>query len=138
LSESAAVVRVVAGVIVNQHEEVLISLRQAHQHLAGHWEFPGGKQAQDETAESALIRELHEELDLVVDSPQALYQQEFSYPEKTVQLQFFLVQNYTGSARGMEGQELLWVPVDKLSEHRFPAANTPLVELLANRRIRLD
>lgn len=138
MSEITDAIRVVAGVIINNKQEVLISLRQKHQHLAGLWEFPGGKQDLNESPEQALQRELQEELGIKPEQSVHLYSQEFSYPGKKVHLQFYLVLQFIGQPCGQEGQELRWVATQDLGRYQFPDANTPLVGLLQNGRIRLD
>ena len=73
----------VVGVIENTKGEILIARRQAGQHLAGLWEFPGGKVEAEEKDEVALKRELNEELGINVRSASHLFDIDHEYPEKT-------------------------------------------------------
>jgi 8-oxo-dGTP diphosphatase len=126
----AAIIRVAAGVILNQRNEVLLALRPLHKHQGGLWEFPGGKIEEGESVESALARELLEELDIVVLACEHFLVTEHDYGDKHVCLEVRLVKRHEGQAKGREGQELAWVPLQSLSEKRFPAANDPIVEAL--------
>ena len=125
-------IRVVIAIVINCNNQVLISKRQSHQHLAGYWEFPGGKIDPGETAQQALLRELKEELNIVVREYSPLYQFSYSYPEKTVLFDVFHVLNFQGELQGNEGQIITWVPVNKLSEFKLPAANQQILQLVTS------
>lgn len=126
----ATMIRVAAGVILNQRNEVLLALRPLHKHQGGLWEFPGGKIEEGESVESALARELLEELGIVVLACEPFLVTEHDYGDKQVCLEVRLVRQHAGRARGREGQDLAWVPIQGLSEKRFPAANDPIVKAL--------
>jgi len=118
---------VAAGVIKNQHGQILIALRDASLHQGGLWEFPGGKLEPGETAEQALFRELKEELDITAHAATPLITVKHSYPDRHVQLNVFLVDNFSGLAKGCQGQPLKWVEPDELPSFSFPAANQPII-----------
>jgi len=118
---------VAAGVIKNQHGQILIALRDASLHQGGLWEFPGGKLEPGETAEQALIRELKEELDINTHAATPLITVRHNYPDRHVQLNVFLVENFSGVPKGCQGQPLKWVAPDELLKFSFPAANQPIV-----------
>lgn len=122
-------VRVAVGVIVRDGR-VCISLRPNHLHKGGCWEFPGGKIDAGETVESALARELGEELGIEVVSTSALIEVDWAYPEKNVRLEVLQVNKFIGEPRGLENQEVLWVPIGDLTEYQFPEANLAIVEAL--------
>ncbi|MET1254091.1 8-oxo-dGTP diphosphatase MutT [Aliikangiella maris] len=124
-----SVVRVAAGIIL-KNQKVLIAQRPMSKHKGGYWEFPGGKIENQETPESALIRELKEELNIQVQQMSEYMQLNFQYPEKTVALSFFLVESFIGIPRGMENQPVQWVSIDKLVQLRFPEANLPVIKKL--------
>jgi 8-oxo-dGTP diphosphatase len=131
-------IHVVAAVIVSaDQQQIFISRRADHLHQGGFWEFPGGKVEADESPESALARELFEELDIRVEVAQPYMQVEHDYPDKQVFLDIWQVDSFTGTARGKEGQECRWVSLQELlieqSEciFHFPAANQPILERLA-------
>ena len=131
-------IHVVAAVIVNpQQQQIFISRRADHLHQGGFWEFPGGKVEAGETPESALARELFEELDIRVEIAEPYMQVEHDYPDKQVFLDIWQVDSFTGTARGKEGQECRWVSLQELLTEQpkrlfhFPAANQPILEQLA-------
>lgn len=124
-------IQVVAGIIwSNDKQSILIAKRPEHLHKGGYWEFPGGKIELGETAERALQRELYEELTIRFSQYRHRYEAEFSYPEKTVYIQFFDVWDVTGSITSNEGQEWRWVNLSELSAYTFPEANQFLVNQL--------
>lgn len=121
-------VHVVAGVIRGAGDTVLISLRPSHTDQGGLWEFPGGKREVGESRRAALVRELHEELNIEVKGAVPLLRLVHEYPEKTVDLDVWDVFDWEGNERGAEGQHIAWVACEDLREYRFPAANTMVVE----------
>ncbi len=86
----------------------LLTLRPDGTHLAGHWEFPGGKVHDSETHAEALRREIFEELDAVARVGDLVHTVTHAYPEKTVQL-FFYKCDLDGEAKPMMGQQMRWV-----------------------------
>ncbi len=118
---------VAVGVIKNTNGQILISLRKPSLHQGGLWEFPGGKLESGETAQQALIRELNEELAITVLASTPLMTLKHRYPELTVQLHVFLVDQFSGLAKGNEGQAIKWVAAAKLTNYQFPAANQAII-----------
>jgi len=119
-------VHVVAAVITNG-DEILIARRPDHLHQGGKWEFPGGKVEPDEPVSEALARELNEELGIIVRASAPLITIDHEYPDKHVLLDVWRVTDFTGDAKGMEGQEVRWVTQDALARFEFPAANVAIV-----------
>jgi len=121
----------VAAGLVFQSGLILITRRPPGKHLAGLWEFPGGKLHPGEDWETALRRELVEELDLNV-TVGALYAEIIHpYPDRTVRLRFHLCTPLPPSKpRAIECDAFAWVARSQLSEHRFPAADTQLLQRL--------
>jgi len=124
---SNCVVHVAVGVIKNQDNEVLISKRADHVHQGGLWEFPGGKIEAGEKVVDALTRELKEELGITCEKIQPLSQIEFDYGDKKVCLHTRIVNEFTGSASGCEGQEFQWVNLKSLDDYSFPEANITIL-----------
>ncbi len=125
------VINVTAAVIFNPTgDQILISRRLATQHQGGKWEFPGGKIESGETSQTALIRELHEELGITVTVGRQLKSIRHDYPDKSVSLDFWRVDHFTGQAEGREGQEIRWVNITDLAHYTFPEANKPVVSSL--------
>ena len=119
---------VVAAVIEDNHR-FLVTRRLPGVHLAGMWEFPGGKIDPDETHGAALRRELREELDVEVDVGDCLHRTLHAYPDRTVELHFYRC-TLKGAPRPLLGQEMRWVPRADLRSLGLPPADTELVELL--------
>jgi len=119
--------QVAVGVVKNPEGKILISLRHAELHQGGLWEFPGGKVEASETAESALARELKEELNIDVTAASPLITILHRYPDRFVQLNVFLVEQFSGEAKSLEGQPFKWVAPYELGQYAFPAANQPII-----------
>ena len=126
----AKVIQVVVALVINEQKQVLIARRQSGQHLAGFWEFPGGKVEAGESFVSALMRELYEEVAIQVTSSEFLFEITHSYPAKHVQLLVHSVLSFSGTAFGSEGQEVKWIGLDELSDYTFPPANSDIVTYL--------
>lgn len=121
---------VAVGIIRNAEQQYFIARRPDGVHMAGMWEFPGGKVEEGETPEQALIRELHEETGIEASAPQTLNDKTFSTPERIITLHFFLVETWQGEPYGREGQESRWVSVEELREDEFPPANAEMIRWL--------
>ena len=124
--------QVAVAIIVNNEEQVLIARRHAHQHQGDLWEFPGGKREANETRLEAVQREIYEEVGLQVEQAEPLMQIVHDYPELQVELDVWLVTEFSGDATGKEGQPLVWCPLAELSVREFPAANMQIIERLTN------
>jgi len=124
--------QVAVALIVNNDEQVLIARRHAHQHQGDLWEFPGGKREANETRLEAVQREIYEEVGLQVEQAEPLMQIVHDYPELQVELDVWLVTEFSGDATGKEGQPLVWCPLAELSVREFPAANMQIIERLTN------
>jgi len=127
---ASSTVRVAVAVIINQKNEVLISLRSESSHLGGLWEFPGGKIEPNESVESALKRELFEELDIHVLRSFPFKVVHYQYPDKKIILNIHIVKDFSGVPKGVEGQEILWKPINQLKTEDFPAANRCVINSL--------
>jgi 8-oxo-dGTP diphosphatase len=122
--------RVVAGALCDGRGQILIAQRPVTKHLAGRWEFPGGKVGSGETESEALARELREELGIEVREPQFCLRLRHRYPERTVELSFWLVRDFAGEPRGLDGQQLKWVPAARLDREDILEADRPFIEAL--------
>jgi 8-oxo-dGTP diphosphatase len=126
-------VRVVAGAVFDRAGRVLVAQRPAGKHLAGRWEFPGGKIGADEGLEQALARELREELGIEVGRCERLMTLQHDYPDRAVELHLYIVGEWSGVVRGLDGQGLRWVPLAALGEQDLLEADRPFVEALQRR-----
>ena len=120
---------VVVAAVIERDGSFLLTLRPEGTHLAGHWEFPGGKVHHGETHQEALRREIFEELDAVARVGTLVHSVTHAYPEKTVQL-FFYKCDLDGEAKPMMGQEMRWVAKEALSSLPFPEADRDLITTL--------
>lgn len=121
---------VVAAAILDASGQVLIAERPAGRHMAGRWEFPGGKVAPGEPEESALRRELEEELGIAVTAARPMMRLTHRYPDRTVELSLWVVESYRGEPRALEGQRLKWVARAQLGGEDILEADRPFVAAL--------
>ncbi len=125
-----AVIRVVAGALFDHGGRVLIAERPPGKHLAGRWEFPGGKVVPGESDEQALRRELAEELGIEVLAARHFLALTHDYDDRTVELSMWIVERYRGEPRGLDGQHLKWVSVRQLADEDILEADRPFIEAL--------
>ena len=96
----------------------------------GLWEFPGGKIDTGEGLEEALARELSEEIGVQMLASDHLMSLRHEYPDRHVEIDFFLVTQWQNEARGLEGQGLKWVTADELTAVDLLPADLPVIEKL--------
>jgi 8-oxo-dGTP diphosphatase len=130
LSEPRAI-RVVAGVVCDAAGRVLVNQRRPGQHMAGRWEFPGGKLAAGEDERAGLARELREELGIEVESARPLIEIRHRYADRDVVLHVWRVLRHAGVPHGLEGQPLRWLAPDALATVDLLEADRPIVVALA-------
>lgn len=120
-------VAVVAAVIVEKGR-VLVTRRRAGTHLGGLWEFPGGKIEPGESHESALRRELREELGIETRVVQLLLEVVHHYTQKSVHLSFYVCERSEGDPQPCEVAEWRWVSIGDLRSLEFPAADVAVLD----------
>ncbi len=120
---------VVAAALIDADHRVLIAQRPKDKPLGGLWEFPGGKVGPDESPEQALMRELHEELGLIVKEPclAPLTFASHRYDDFHLLMPLYVCRRWEGLAVAREGQALKWVRPGKLRDHPMPPADAPLI-----------
>lgn len=123
------IIEVSAGLIFRAGK-LLITQRHAGAHLGGLWEFPGGKREPGETFETALVRELREELGVAVEVGELFEAVTHAYPERTVLLKFFHCRLPAGEPQAIDCAAIKWVDHFELAAHDFPAADAGLLEKL--------
>jgi len=121
---------VVAAALCDPQGRILIAQRPAAKHMAGRWEFPGGKVGAAETEPQALLRELHEELGVSIREPRFCLRLTHAYPDRTVELSFWIVRSYSGEPQGRDGQQLRWVRAADLAHEDILEADRPFIEAL--------
>jgi mutator protein MutT len=123
-------VEVTAGLIRDAGGRYLITRRGADSHLAGLWEFPGGKREVGETLEECLRRELTEELGADFMVGERVETVTWRYPEKTIVIHFFRCRLAGGEIAPQERQAHAWVEPARLSDYAFPPADRELLSRL--------
>jgi len=123
-------VHVVAAAVIDATDRVLIAQRPAGKHLAGGWEFPGGKLEPGEERLAGLARELREELGITIATPRPLIRVRHAYPSREVLLDMWVVKRYSGEPQGLDGQALRWCTQDELALAELLPADKPIVAAL--------
>jgi mutator protein MutT len=121
---------VVAAAVIDATGRVLIAQRPAGKHLAGGWEFPGGKLERGEERLAGLARELREELGITIATPRPLIRVRHAYPSREVLLDIWVVKRYRGEPQGFDGQALRWCTQDELATAELLPADKPIVAAL--------
>jgi mutator protein MutT len=125
----AAPLPIACGIIASGRR-LLVARRREGTHLAGTWEFPGGRARHGESLEDALRREIEEEIGITFGQALLIHVKEHAYPERTVLLHFYLCLDPRGEPEGREGQEIRWASADEILSLGAPAANREVLELL--------
>jgi 8-oxo-dGTP diphosphatase len=121
---------VVTAAVIERAGRYLVTRRLNGTHLAGFWEFPGGKCDPGEGLAACLAREIVEELDVPVHIGIEVHQVAHAYPERIVELHFFRCE-LLGEPRAVLGQEMRWVARGELASLEFPPADAELIAMLA-------
>ncbi len=120
---------VVVAAVVEDDGRYLVTRRPEGVHLAGMWEFPGGKASGTETHAGALRREMQEELDADVEVRELMFATRHDYHDRTVVLYFYRCR-LLGSPRPLLGQDMRWVSREELRSLPFPPADADLIRRL--------
>ncbi|MFZ3192392.1 MAG: Nudix family hydrolase [Moraxellaceae bacterium] len=126
LTQQPSQLNVAVGLIV-RNAQVLIAWRDSSKHQGGRYEFSGGKVDAGESVPAALARELAEELGIQVQTCRFVRRLHYRYPEKTVCLHVYRVDQFSGEPHGAEGQPVKWVAPAELWQYQFPDANRPIL-----------
>jgi 8-oxo-dGTP diphosphatase len=126
---SSRVVIVVVAAVIELDGAFLVTRRLEGTHLAGMWEFPGGKLASGESHAQALQREIREELEADVEIGPLVFETQFDYADRRISLHFYRCA-LRGEPRPLLGQQMKWVPRAELTALDFPPADADLIRLL--------
>jgi mutator protein MutT len=124
------IIEVTAALIRDAAGRYLITRRRQGTHLAGLWEFPGGKREAGESLPVCLRRELTEELGATFTVGEEAHTVQWEYPDRTIVIHFFRCRLESGTIEPREGQEMAWVEPERLRDHDFPPADRQLVARL--------
>ena len=133
MTGNAAAPQLVAAGILVRHGRVLLAQRAPGTHLAGLWEFPGGKVEPGESPEEALVREVREELGIEISRFRPFQFAHHAYPEKTVLLLAYLCAIDEDPLHAAVAWR--WLPIRELDPAAMPEADRPIVESLQEVRI---
>ena len=122
---------IVTAGLISKAGKFLISKRPEGCHLAGFWEFPGGKQEKNETLEECLKREIREELDIEIHIEKKVMTVHHEYDTKKVTLHFFNCTSLRGPLLARECQEIRWVDRKDLNKYRFPPPDLDVIQIIA-------
>jgi 8-oxo-dGTP diphosphatase len=131
---SVKVVLVAACALVDADGRVLLAQRPPGRPMAGLWEFPGGKVEAGERPELSLIREMNEELGIVVreECLAPLTFASHSYPDFHLLMPLYVCRRWEGTIAAQEGQKLAWVRPNRLRDYEMPPADIPLIAHLTS------
>jgi mutator protein MutT len=120
---------IVVAAVIEENGRFLVTRRQPGVHLAGLWEFPGGKIDAGEAHEDALRRELREELDVDAEVGARVHATTHAYDDRRVELVFYQC-TLKGVPKPLLGQDMRWVAREELRSLGFPPADAELIDLL--------
>lgn len=126
---------VVAAVIKNENDKILITQRNFKKAQGGLWEFPGGKVKLNETREEAVKREIKEELDIDIEVLSYISEKVFKYPEKTINLIALECKKIAGDIKLLEHEDYKWVSNFELCDYNFAPADFFIIDILINKNI---
>jgi 8-oxo-dGTP diphosphatase len=121
---------VVTAAVIERDGRFLVTRRQEGVHLAGHWEFPGGKCDGGETLQACMARELLEELQVTATVGEEVMSTTHEYDDRRVELHFFRCE-FSDSPVPLQGQEMQWVSRQELRGLPFPPADEELIRVLS-------
>ncbi|NBR31219.1 MAG: (deoxy)nucleoside triphosphate pyrophosphohydrolase [Sphingomonadaceae bacterium] len=123
---------IVAAALAKPDGHILLQKRPQGKAMAGLWEFPGGKLEPGETPESALVRELQEELGILVrpEDMTAIAFASEAQAEAHMLLLLYLIHDWQGEPQALEAEALLWVDASNMADLPMPPADIPLVDAL--------
>ena len=123
--------KTVVAALLFQQGRLLICQRSANGTFAGKWEFPGGKIEPGEAPKDALRRELQEELGIIAQVGEEVWQVEHQYSgHAPILLLFFAITAYRGTIENRVFQQVCWATPEELRHYDFLAADLPLVQKL--------
>ena len=129
-ASETSVMHVMAGILRDDRGRVLLAQRPPGKHLAGMWEFPGGKVEVDEAPLEALSRELREELGVLVVRARPLIQVPWRYGPRELLLDAWCVEHWTGQPASLEGQALQWQVANQIDVAMLAPADVSILQAL--------
>ncbi len=124
---------VVAAILLNKDEQVLIARRKKGKALEGYWELPGGKVEKGESCEQSLTRELKEEMNIEIEVMAYVGENVHRYENCIIRLIVFKGKIVRGEVSLIDHDAYTWVHIDKLLDFNLAPADIPIVELLVSK-----
>ncbi len=118
----------VTAAIIEKDARVLVAKRKQGSHLAGYWEFPGGKLESDESPEECLARELQEEFHITTKIGSFLGESVYHYEAKSIRLLAYLVEHISGEFTLNDYDEIRWLALEDMDGLQWAPADIPLVD----------
>lgn len=128
-------INVVAGIIRNKDNKILIAQRNMKKSQGGLWEFPGGKIENNETMEEAIVREIKEELDMNIVFESYFDEKKYIYPEKEINLIALNCRIVGEKYNVLEHEKVEWITVEQFDNFEFAPADVYFVNKLKNKEI---
>jgi len=125
-------IEIAVGIVRTHDGQIFITQRGENSHLAGFWEFPGGKVEPHETPFQTLRREIVEEIDIHIHDAKYLKTVEHQYKDRFITIHVYLIEEWDGEPFAAEGQPSRWVDEEELNADEFPDANRTIIEMLKN------
>ena len=120
----------VTAAVLLKDDRFLAAKRSDGKHLAGHWEFPGGKIEAGETPEQCLKRELKEEFTIETEIGEFVAESIFDYGDKRIRLLAYKVKHVSGEFQLIDHDEIRWLPIEELDSLKWAPADIPIIEAL--------
>jgi 8-oxo-dGTP diphosphatase len=125
---------IVTAAIMVKNNTVFAARRNPGSHMAGFWEFPGGKIEAEETPAECLARELFEEFGISTKVGAFFGESLYDYGTKTIHLLAYLVTHVSGDFQLMAHDDLRWLSLNELDQVKWAPADIPLLELYRTSR----
>ena len=119
----------VTAAILEEGNKIMIARRAHGKHLAGYWEFPGGKVEPKETPESCMLRELKEEFEIEASISNYIGESIFEYPDKTIKLKAFTCKITSGEMKLHDHDQVEWIDLEEIDKYKLAPADLPLIAL---------
>ncbi len=120
----------VAAAVIRNRSKILITRRKSDEKLGGFWEFPGGKLEKGESVQDCLVREIQEELDLLIQTGRIITESLYSYPDFTVKLTAVAAAILEGRIKLRVHDRYRWVKPEDFPLYKFAPADIPVCSFI--------
>lgn len=125
-------INVVAGILINDKDEILIAKRKEDKSMGGYWEFPGGKIEDEELPQESLIRELKEEMNIVIKVKEYFGENIYDYGDFKIRLIAYICEIIDGEISLTDHSEIKWVRREELNNYKIAPADIAFIKKLEN------